>query len=347
MSQWESLENPSEASPLLTMLQMINGYHVSQMIYVAAKLGIADLLKVGPQGVDELAEATGTHAPSLYRLLRALSSLGVFAEDEHGRFELTPLAEPLQKEFPGSLRPWALLAGDPSFWRMWGDLLYTVQTGKSAFNHVFGMGVWEYRAQHPEVNAIFNDAMTNTSMYQTAAIIAAYDFSEIGTLVDVGGGHGTLIAAILKENPAMRGVLFDLPHVVAGAKDLLNAAGVADRCEIVGGDAFKSVPSGGDAYILKFITHGWDDERAIKILRNCHRAMAEGGKLLLVELVIPPGNSPHHGKFGDFHMLVGSEGRERTEAEFGALLEKAGFTLTRIVPTQIDLSVIEGIRAYM
>ncbi len=234
-----------------TVTQMIMGFRVTRMIYVAAKIGIADLLSDGPKSVDVLARATQTHAPSLYRLLRALASLGIFAEDAQGRFVLTPLAESLQSGVSESQRARALYMGDPSVWRSWADLLHCVTTGQSAFQHLFGMESYEYRTRTPELNAIFNDFMTAVTITQTAAVVAAYDFSGIGTLVDVGGGHGGLLAAILKVNSSTRGVLFDQPHVVAGAKPLLEAAGVAGRCEVIGGDFFASAPSGGDAYILK------------------------------------------------------------------------------------------------
>ena len=230
-----------------TLTDMIMGFRITQMIYVAAKLGIADLLKNGPETVDALAQATGTHAPALYRLLRALAGVGIFAEDEQGRFALTPLAQFLRAGVPGSQRPAALVFGEPARWRSWGEMLYSVTTGEPAFRHVYGMDSWEYVGQDPELNSNFNDYMTASTVPQTAAVVSSYDFSGIGTLVDVGGGHGALISAILHANPQLRGIVCDAPHVVAGARPVLEAAGVVERCEIVPCDFFSSVPSGGDA----------------------------------------------------------------------------------------------------
>jgi hypothetical protein len=331
---------PPEARQAL--FQMITGLRISQMIYVVAKLGIADLLKDGPQTANTLAEATGTHAPSLYRLLRALSSLGVFAEDKQGRFALTPLAELLQSGVAGSQRPAALYFGDSSQWRTWGELLYSVTTGQPAFRHLYGIDPWEYRAHDPELGAAFDDYMTANTTAQTAAVVAAYDFSEIGTLVDVGGGHGALISTILQASPRLHGILCDAPHVVAGAQPTLEAAGIINRCQIVPCDFFLSVPGGGDAYILKSIIHDWDDDQALAILKNCRSSIAKHGRLLLVENIIPLGNSPHPGKMVDLQMLVVLGGRERSEAEYNTLLSEAGFNLTKVVPTEGPLSIIEA-----
>jgi hypothetical protein len=325
------------------MVQMIMGFRVTQMIYVAAKLGIADLLKYGPEDANALAQATGTHAPSLYRLMRALASVGIFAEDEQGRFSLTPLAELLQSGVPGSQRSRALFFGGQTEWRSWGELLYSVTTGEVAFKHLYGMDPWEYRAKNPELGAHFNNFMTTNTMAQTAAVVAAYDFSGIGTLVDVGGGQGALIAAILRANPQLHGTLCDAPHVVTDARLILEAAGVLDRCQVVSCDFFSSVPDGGDAYILKSIIHDWDDNQALAILSNCRRVMPNNGRLLLVENVVPPGNEPHQGKLIDLQMLVELGGRQRTEAEFATLLGEAGFNLARVVPTDAQISIIEGI----
>jgi hypothetical protein len=325
------------------LFNLITGFRITSIIYVAAKLGIADLLKDGPRTPDDLAEATSTHGPSLYRMLRALAGFGVFAEDEQGRFGLTPLAELLQTGVQGSQRAAALFFGDQSSWRSWGELLYTVTTGETAFQHLHGMNPWEYQTQHPELNAIFEEFMVANTTRQTPAIVAAYDFSHITTLVDVGGGYGTLIAAILRANPRMRGILCDAPGVVAGALQLLEAAGVSDRCERVSCDFFESVPEGGDAYLLKSIIHDWDDERALAILNTCRRAMPENGTILLVENLIPPGNEYHLAKITDLQMMVELGGRERTDAEYSALLTEAGFRLTRVVPTQSTFAVIEGV----
>jgi hypothetical protein len=323
---------------------MASGYWVSRSIYVAAKLGIADLLKDSPKSCDELAAATGTNAPSLYRLLRALASLGVFAETQPNHFSLTPLAACLQSDVPDSIRAYVILRGEEQY-RAWGDLLHGVQTGGSSFEHIYGMNLFDYLAQNPESAKIFDESMTNLSAIESAAIAASYDFSSIQTLVDIAGGEGLLIASILKSNPTLKGVLFDQPYVIERAKRFLEAEGVLERCQLAAGNFFESVPEGGDAYILKHIMHDWDDERAIAILKQCHKVMPDNGKVLVAEQVIPPGNEPFMGKLLDLHMLVMAPGgRERTEAEYRALFEKAGFMLTRIVPTPREMSIVEGIR---
>jgi precorrin-6B methylase 2 len=319
---------------------------MSRALYLAVKLGIADLLKDGPKPSEELARATGMHAPSLYRVLRALASVGVFAEDQQGRFALTPLAATLQTDLPGSLRAFALAELDEDHYAAWGDLPHSVRTGEVAFDHLFGMDVWQYRARHPEEGRVFDEAMTSFSSVVNAAIVASYDFSSINKIVDVGGGDGSLIAAILRANPSMQGVLFDLlPHVIAKAEQRIEKEGLIGRCQVVAGDFFDAVPRGGDAYLLKWVIHDWDDERGVALLRNCRHAMAKDGRLLLAEAVIPLDNSPSFHKFMDLTMLVMTGGRERTETEYRALLAAAGFRLTRIVPTPSEMRVIEGVPA--
>ncbi len=343
-----NVHNPTASPyipPPVAMLQMILGFWASRAVYIAAKLGIADLLGEQPKSAAELAEATGTHAPSVYRVLRALASVGVFAEDETGRFALTPLAATLRSGVPGSLRAFATVELGEEHYPAWGDVLHSVKTGEIAFNHVFGMSPWEFFATNPENAKTFDEAMTNMTLVVNDAIMTSYDFSPIGKIVDVGGGHGSLIASILKANPKMEGVLFDVPHVIEGASHLIEAESPLERCELVAGDFFESVPSGGDAYMLKWIIHDWDEERSVVILKNCHRAMVEDGKLLLVEAVIPRGSAPFFHKFMDLNMLVMTGGRERTEAEYRTLFEAAGFRLTNISPTQTEMSVIEGVRA--
>jgi len=327
----------------LRLVRMIHGYRVTQMLAVAAKLGIADFLADGPKSVAELAERTETHPGALHRLLRALAGNGVLAEDDRGRFALTPLGGLLRTDDPGSARALAIYNGDELVWRSWGSLLHSVATGSAAFQRLYGMSIWEYRSQHPEPDAVFNDAMTALSNRRIGDVMATYDFSGIRTIVDVGGGHGALLAAILRAHPGMRGILFDQPHVAAGAHRLLETAGVADRCRIVAGDFFEEVPTGGDAYILSKIIHDWGDERATAILRACRRAMTAQARLLLAEAVIPAGNGPHVGKLLDLHMLVMLEGGcERTEGEFRTLLAGAGFSLTRVLPANEENSVIEA-----
>ena len=327
-------------------MRMTNGYQVSQALHVAATLGISDLLDDGPRSADELAEATQTHAPTLYRLLRALASVGVFAEQSDGRFGSTPLAEHLQTDAPGSLRAWAMLIGQTSFWASWGHLLRSVRTGEPAFPDLHGTNVWEHRETHPEEGEIFDAAMTGLSAPVAEAIVQSYDFSGVGVLADVGGGEGGLLATILTANPTLRGVLFDLPHVVASAGSMLERAGVADRCEVVGGSFFETAPEGADAYLLKSIIHDWDDAAAIEILHMCRAAIADTGRLLVVEPVIQPGNEPDRAKFSDLNMLVMLGGRERTAEDFERLYAEAGFRLTSIVPTgSPPFNIIEGVPA--
>ncbi len=351
MATQAQLTKPTHLPPRLVLVQMLTGYRVSQAIYVAAKLGITDLLRNDPQPCAELAKATGTHAPSLCRLLRLLASAGVFAEQEDGRFALTPIGECLRADVPGSFRSVALfLAGPTTINRMWSDLLFSVQTGETAFDHVFGVGPFQYFAQHPEEAAIFNEAMASMTTQIATAVPSAYDFSSFRTIVDVGGGLGVLLSTILKANPALRGVLFELPHVAESAKKPIEAAGLAARCEVIGGDLFEAVPGGADAYILKSVIHDWDDPHSLTILKNCHRVMPPQGKLLLVELVLPARmeQSAINQIFAelDVTMLLGPGGRERTEAEFSALFAAAGFKLTRIIPLEASLpSLLEGVRA--
>jgi SAM-dependent methyltransferase len=348
MSTQEQSTAPTDAPPFVTLFQMATGYYLAQALYVAAKLGIADLLKDGPRPCTELAQLTGTHAPSLSRLLRLLVGAGVFAEKEAGHFGLTPISAYLQTDIPGSLRALVLQFAGPWHQGSWRDLLYSVQTGEIAFDHLFGMSVFPYLTQHPDEAAVFDAAMTALSTQAAAAVVAAYDFSALGTIVDVGGGHGAMLRGILQATPAARGILFDLPHVVEGAKQQIEAAGLAERCSVVGGDFFVSVPSGGDTYVLSVVIHDWDDERSLTILKNCHRAMNKAGRLLLVELVLPAriDQSPKSQIIvgSDVNMLVLAGGRERTEAEFRVLFEAAGFKLTKVIPTQGLASVVEGRR---
>ncbi len=343
MGGQKELKSTIEASPRDALTQLLLGYRYSISIHVAAKLGIADLLKDGPRSCDELARASGANPGALYRMLRVLASVGVFAEDEQDRFTLTPSAGLLQSGVPGSMRSWAILIGD-LWWRPWAELLYSVKTCKPAFNYVYGMGQFEYLAQNPGIAEIFNATMASGTALAATALISAYDFSEIKTIVDVGGGNGALIGAILKATPSMRGVLFDLPSVIEEARRVIEAEGVAGRCRLVAGNFFESVPSGGDAYILKYILHDWDDENAITILKNCHSAMKAHERLLVVEQLIPPGNEPSMTKLLDLNMLVLLTGRERTEAEYRVLFASAAFRMTRVILTQSLFSIMEGVR---
>jgi len=338
-------QQTKETPAPLQMLQLMSGFWISRCIYVAAKLGIADLLKDGPKSSDEIASATSAHAPSLFRVLRALAAVGIVTQGEDNRFSNTPLLETLRSETPGSLRAFAMTELGEEHYPAWGELLHSVRTGGIAFDKAFGMPVWEFFGQNPDNAKIFNDAMSGMTAQANEALHAAYSFAGINTIIDVGGGHGGLITSILQRNPQILGVLFDAPQVIEGAKDLVAQSGVGDRCELVGGDFFKSVPAGGDAIIMKWVIHDWNDEQSVTILRNCHQALPENGKLILVEAVIPPGSEMHFSKFMDLNMLVMTGGRERTEAEFARLYKDSGFRLTRVVPTESPFSVIEGAKA--
>lgn len=323
--------------------QMITGYWISQSIYAAAKFGIADLLSDGPMTLDELAAATDTKPDYLYRLLRALASIKIFAEEDGKNFRNTPLSTTLRGDVPGSQRALALMMGDNQF-RAWGNLADTVQTGDNAYEKIFKKPIFEHLAEEPDKAQIFDDAMVGIHGRETGAILDGYDFSEFDVIADIGGGNGSKLTAILQQYPAAKGILYDLPHVVERAQSRVEAAGVADRCELIGGDFFESVPSGADAYVMRHIIHDWDDEKSLKILKNCHAVMQPGTKLLVVDSVIPPGNTFFMGKFLDLTMMLIPGGKERTEEEFRELFDQAGFDLNRIVPTESDVSVIEGVR---
>jgi precorrin-6B methylase 2 len=323
---------------------MVYGFWMSQCVYVAAILGIADCLKDGPKTCAELAGLTRSHPAALCRLLRALASIGIFSEDENGRFMFTPLAELLRTDTDGSIHAEVLHMLDPSSWAPWGQLLHSVRTGEAAFPKIFGEDVWEYRARHPEISAIFDTMATVMSKHEVDVILQHLDLSNVGRIIDVGGGKGALIAEILSRHTNLRGVLFDQPHVVAGADALLQAAGVADRCRIEPGDFFNKVPKDGDMYLLKAIIHNWNNEAAVAILRNCRQAMSSHARIVVVESVLDPAR-PTFGNLMDLHMLVIHGGQERTPAGFGALFDASGFRLRNILTTATDMSLIEGIPA--
>jgi hypothetical protein len=324
------------------LIELITGYRVSQAIHVAAMLGIADLLKDGPRDSPDLAVATGAHPPSLYRLLRALAAVDVFQEGPVGRFSLTQIGTCLCSGAAGSVAPLAALFGRPHGWQAWSYLLHTVQTGENAFRHAHGTDPWEFRLRYPEERAAFDHAMTVMSHRDAFAIVAGFDFRRFRRIVDVGGGEGRLIAGILAECATSTGVLFDLPEVVASAADLLKQAGVADRCEVIGGSFFDAIPAGGDAYILKSVIHNWADQEAADILFGCRQAIRREACVLVIERILAPPNEGAHLKFLDLQMLVGPNGRERTVEEFAILLDAAGFDLIAVHPTGSDLSVLEA-----
>ena len=283
-----------KSPPPAVMLNLIIGYWVSRLIYVAAKLELADLLDDGPRTVEELAMAAGVRAPALYRVLRALASVGIFEETKGRQFKLTPLAATLRTGVTGSMSAPAMMMVENYMFDAWNELLHGVKVGEVPFLKAHGVPIFEYLEQHPEDLQLFGESMTSVSGTENPAIAAAYKFSGLRTLVNVAGGHGSLMATILTANPKLRGVLFDQPSVIApaGKDQHVTAKGIAGRCMLESGDFFESVPKGGDAYIMKYILHDWDDERSVKILANCRAAMNENGKVLVVDNVIPPGNDP-------------------------------------------------------
>ena len=330
-------------SPHLRMRDLITGYWMTQIICAAAKLGIADLLRDGPRSADDLAAATKTHAPSLYRLLRALASLGVFAEGEAQRFALTPLGDCLRRDAPGSQWGMAVMNGEEHY-RAYGDLLYSIQTGKPAFEQMFGAPVFEYLSSHPDQAKVFDAAMVGVHGMETQAMVEAFDLSGVGVLADVGGGNGSLLTAVLKRYPTMRGILFDLPGVIDRAKANIASAGLAERCQCVAGNFFDAIAPGADVYLMRHIIHDWDDARCVTILKNVAQVLPKGGRVMVVETVIEPGNEPSFGKLLDLTMLVLPGGKERTAEEYRVLFESSGFRLNRIVPTRAEVSVVEGVR---
>jgi O-methyltransferase domain/Dimerisation domain len=332
----------SAERPTVALRRLVNGYQVTQAIHVAATLGIADLLREGPRSSRDLADATQSHARSLHRVLRALAAVGVLHEDDDGRFALTEVGEGLCSDAAEPVGGWAAYVGRPAHFRAWGALLQAVRTGDSAFVSVHGCDVWEYRAQHPEDGAIFDRAMTDTSRRANRQLLEAYDLGRFDRVVDVGGGHGAFLAAVLAAHPALQGILVDQPHVVADAPAVLEAAGVSDRCAVVAGSFFDGVPAGADAYLLKAIIHDWEDDEALRILGNVRAAVADDGAALVVERELGAPNENPDAKLSDLNMMVGPGGRERTRDEFAALFTDAGFELQRVVPTEIGLNVFEG-----
>jgi hypothetical protein len=343
MSMRHDAGRPEQAAP--QMLQLLNSFLTVQALHVAATLGIADLLADGPTTVDELATATGAHRPSLYRLLRMLAGVEVFREEPDGRFALTDLGTTLRSEGPDSVRDWALYVGTSSMWEAWGRLRDSVMTGEPGFELAHGTSMVEYRAAHPELAAPFNRWMSRQSDQHKAAIVAAYDFSPFSIVADIGGGQGSTLAAVLRAHPSLRGILLDLPHVVASTGPL-EAAGVLDRCEIVGGDMLEGVPGGADAYLIKRVLMDWGDEPATRVLRHCAEALAEDGRVLVIEMVLPPGNELSPAKAFDLLMLLAHKGaRVRAEAEFRDLFAAAGLQMARVIPTASPNSILEGVRA--
>lgn len=336
------MSHPDQLSPQEAIMQMSGGFVISQCLFAAARLGIADLLKAEPKHCDELARVTDTDSDALYRLLRALAGIGIFAETAPRCFQLTPLAACLQQDEPGSLRNFILLRAE-LYYGCWGNFMHSLRSGQSAFEHRYGMNLFEYLEQNPAVDELFNRAMTEVSALDSAAIVAVVDFPSVGKLVDVGGGQGAFLATLLQEYPAVTGILFDRSQAIEKARRLLEREGLLERCELVVGDFFASVPAGGDRYLLRNILRDWDDPHATTVLRNCHQAMAGAGRLLVMDTVVSPDNASRRSNFFDLAMLVLHSGRSRTTEEYRRLLESARFELTKITSTASETSVMEAV----
>ena len=331
--------------PAAVMMQMTMGFIVSQAVSVAAKLYLADHLKTGGKTLAELAALTATHEPSLYRLLRALTSVGVFQKQPDGRYANSPLSEVLRSDVPESIRGAAHMICDREHWHAHGNMLQSVKTGETAFDYTFGMPVFPYYAQNPEPARVFDEAMTSFNNPIGKAVAAAYDFSEAETIADIAGGHGLLLATVLSRNPQAKGILFDQPQVIEGAPEVLKTTGVAERVETVSGDFFRAIPVEADIYLMKFIIHDWNDEQSIAILENLAKSAKPGAKVLLVESVVEEDDTvPSMSKVMDLNMLAMTGGKERTASEYAALFEKAGFKLTRVIPTPSPMQIVEAVK---
>lgn len=345
MSSAPSASHGAESQPAEQIMQFASGYIVSASLYGVTKLGIADLLKSGAKHVSELAQKTGSNEDALYRVMRALSSIGIFQENPVRTFSQTPCSKLLCAGEANSLRDMVLWWTDPFHFEVYREMAHALRTGETITEKIYGLPCFEYLEKNKEVGDRFNNAMTGFSATLVAAALEVYDFSWLArkTLIDVAGGHGMALTEILKKYPDARGVLFDLEHVVSGAKSRIESQGLASRCATTHGDFFKAVPE-GDAFLMKHIIHDWNDERASTILRNIHRAARAGSRVVLIESVLAPGNEPHLAKWIDLEMLLLPGGRERTEQEYRDLFAGAGFRLTRVVPTKSPVCVIEAVR---
>ena len=324
---------------------MASGFWISQAVYVAAHIKLADHLGAELRTAASIAAATGMHASSLHRLMRALTAVGILAQQDGDRFTLTRLGESLKIGAEGSARSAVLYIASQSQWQAWGDFLYSMQTGEPAFDKVLNVTQFEYLAAHPEEAAHFGETMVGFHGAEPAAVTAAYDFSALRTLVDVGGGTGNLITTILSANPHLSGRLFDMPHAASDGRARIERLGLSSRCEFVTGDFFENVPSGADAYLLSHVIHDWNEARCLTILSNCRRALNPSSKVLLIEMVLPAGNEPHPGKMLDLQMLATTGGQERTPQEYANLLAKASLQLTRVLPTASAVSIVEAVPA--
>jgi len=332
-----------QQTPQAQLIQMAMAHWLSSLVYVAAEISIADRLAEAPRTAAEIAPSMGCDAPSLYRFMRALAGLGLFTEDVSHRFSLTPLGEVLRAGTPGSVRSSVLTLA--LFAKPASELHYSIKTGKTAFERVFGLPLFEWLAKHPVEASMFSETMVGLHGAEPEAVAKAYDFSQFETVVDVGGATGNLLAAILSNHRKPRGILFDLPHVVHDAPALIKARGLTDRIAIQSGNFFESVPAANGAFLLSHIIHDWSEAQCLTILGNCRRIMTPNSRLLIIEMVLPTGNTQHPGKIYDMIMLTIPGGQERTEPEYGELLEKAGFRLTRVVPTESAVVIVEALPA--
>ena len=344
-------QNSSAAAPAalpadVQVLQMTLAPFITQSLYVAAKLDIAELLAEGPKTAAELATATVTDERSLYRILRALASVGVFSETDHRTFVNTPASATLRTDAPNSTRHWVMFAGEEPHWRNMAHTIYSVRTGKPSWDHVYGEPIFPYLFNtNKELGELFNKSMISFSHQDIEGVLNAYDFSGVGKLADIAGGYGHLLAAALKKYPSMSGVLFELPQLLDSARAFMESSGVADRVEFVTGDFCKEIPVRADVYMLKHIIHDWYDDTNQSILENIRVQMSDDGRILIIDAVIPPGNEPHLKKLLDIEMLISPGGVERTAEEFEALLAKSGFRLNRIIPAGSANSIIEAVKA--
>lgn len=341
-SETGSLVDTQILPPHVKLIQMGRAHIVSRTVYAAAKLGLADHLAFAPKSAVEIADKMQVHTRSLHRLMRTLASLGVLTEKADQRFALTTLGEALKSDAPGAARSAVLYSGSPSSQSGWDHFVYSIQTGKPGFDKAQGMGLFDYLARHPEDASLFNEMMVSVHDQEPPAVAAAYDFSTFRTIVDVGGGTGNMLAAILARYPAPRGILFDRPHVTQNAHEMLEARGVKDRITIEPGDFFHQVPAGADAYVLSHIVHDWSEAQCLTILGHIRKAMNPGARLLIVEMVLTTGDAPHPGKMLDMVMLAQTGGEERSALEYEVLLTKAGFRLVQVIPTSSAVSIVES-----
>jgi hypothetical protein len=335
---------PQKPPAHVGVMQLLTGPYIAGAVSCLAQMGIPDLVEAGPKSAKELASQIGADPEALHRLMRATASVGVLSEGPDGKFSETPMSAVLRSNGKPSLRALAMMGGREWHGRGWSQLEYCVRTGKQALEQVYGTPIFEYFKQHPDEGQIFNDAMTSISTGDSPAVVDAYSFEGIHSIVDVGGGHGLLLATILARNPRMKGILYDESHVVEGAKNG-PLKPVMERCTLASGDMFSSVPAAADAYIMKHIIHDWPDESCIKILKACRKGVHPGGKLLVVDDVIQPGNDFYPGKFLDLQMLIFPGGKERTEKQFRELFAAGGWKWSRVVPTATPICIVEGIPA--